>query len=244
METICLITGASRGLGRDLALSFGRDGTTVAVHYHRAKDAALTLCEEIRGLGAKASALQADVTQAHDLERLIAEVAVLGNVNILINNVGPYVDTPYLELSLADFDHVMAGNVRASFLLSQRLGGAMKARGEGHIITIAATDAFHRSHAVYGLAKAALIHLTEALALELAPEVRVNAVAPDLIADNEDMPPPLLAEALAGTPLGRLVSRAEVAELVCLLCTPAFRSVTGQTIRMDGGRSLPRINNG
>jgi NAD(P)-dependent dehydrogenase (short-subunit alcohol dehydrogenase family) len=110
-----------------------------------------------------------------------------------------------------------------------------------HIINIAATDFFHRSHSIYGLAKEGVVHLTGALALELAPEVRVNAIAPDLLADNEEMTPDFTQQAVAATPLARLVTRAEVAEMVCLLCTPAFDIVTGQTIVMDGGRSIPRL---
>jgi NAD(P)-dependent dehydrogenase (short-subunit alcohol dehydrogenase family) len=118
----------------------------------------------------------------------------------------------------------------------------MKARGRGSVVNVAATDAFHRSHSVYGLAKAGVLYLTEALALELAPEVRVNAVAPDLIADNEGMGPELVDPAVAATPLGRLVTRSEIAETICLLCAaPAFACVTGQTFVLDGGRSLPRI---
>ena len=128
-------------------------------------------------------------------------------------------------------------------MLSQAIGRRMKERGHGHIINIAATDMFHRSHSVYGLSKSGVVYLTEALALELAPEVRINAIAPDLIADNEDMSPDddFLKQAIAGTPLKKLVTRAEIAEMACLLCTSAFNSVTGQTIVMDGGRSIPRI---
>ena len=133
------------------------------------------------------------------------------------------------------------GNVRSTFLMSQAVGKDMKERGRGHIINIAATDVFHRSHSVYGMAKAGVVYLTEAMALELAPEVRIYALAPDLIADNEGMEPDFVKQAVAGTPLRRLVTRAEIAEMVCLLCTPAFDMVTGQTIVMDGGRSLPRI---
>jgi NAD(P)-dependent dehydrogenase (short-subunit alcohol dehydrogenase family) len=121
----------------------------------------------------------------------------------------------------------------------------MKERGGGYIINIAATDIFHRSHSIYGLAKAGVVHLTEAMALELAPEVRVNALAPDLIADNEDMPSDdFVKQAIAGTPLQKLVTRAEIAEMACLLCTPVFNSVTGQTIVMDGGRTIARIATG
>ncbi len=120
----------------------------------------------------------------------------------------------------------------------------MKDRGRGQIINIAATDFTHRSHSVYGLAKSGVIYLTEALALELAPAVRINAVAPDLIAENEDMAPRLAQRAIAATPLGRLVTRAEIAEMVCLIATSAFAMTTGQTLIMDGGRSLPRLASG
>ncbi|MCH8206909.1 MAG: SDR family oxidoreductase, partial [Chloroflexi bacterium] len=101
--------------------------------------------------------------------------------------------------------------------------------------------ALHRNSSVYGLAKDGVLYLTEALALEMAPEVRVNAVAPDLIADNEGMNKDLTRRSIEATPLGRLVTRAEIAEVVCQLCGPAFDSVTGQTIVMDGGRSIPKL---
>jgi NAD(P)-dependent dehydrogenase (short-subunit alcohol dehydrogenase family) len=239
---VCLITGASRTLGAEIARRMASAGVHIAVNYHRSRDAALALCKELTALGVKAITVQADVAQPEDAERLVNETrAQLGPVDILVNNVGPYVDTPLLDLSLADFDRVMAGNARATFMLSQALGRRMKERGRGHIVNIAATDVFHRSHSVYGLAKSGIIYLTEAMALELAPEVQVNAVAPDLIADNEDMLPDFVRQSIAGTPMGRLVTRAEIADMVYLLCTPAFDSVTGQTIVMDGGRSIPRI---
>jgi NAD(P)-dependent dehydrogenase (short-subunit alcohol dehydrogenase family) len=126
-------------------------------------------------------------------------------------------------------------------MLSQLAGQQMKGRGQGHIINVAATDYRHRSHSVYGLAKAGVVYLTEALALELAPHVRANSLVPDLIADNEEMTDEFVAKAVGGTPLRRLVTRAEVAEMACLLCTPVFDVVTGQTITMDGGRTIPRI---
>jgi NAD(P)-dependent dehydrogenase (short-subunit alcohol dehydrogenase family) len=239
---VCLITGASRTLGAEIARRMAYAGAHIAVNYHHSHSAALALCKELTSIGVRAKAFQADVAQPEDVERLVNETgAQLGPVDILVNNFGPYVDTPLLDLSLADFDRVMAGNIRATFVLSQALGRHMKERGRGHIVNIAATDVFHRSHSVYGLAKSGVVHLTEAMALELAPEVRVNAVAPDLIADNEDMRPDFVRQSIAGTPMGRLVTRAEIAEMVTLLCTPAFDSVTGQTIVMDGGRSIPRI---
>jgi NAD(P)-dependent dehydrogenase (short-subunit alcohol dehydrogenase family) len=239
---ICLVTGASRTLGAAIARRLAVYGADVAVNYHHSQEAALTLCEALAELGVKALPLQADVSRPEDVERLVADTsAQLGSIDILVNNVGPYVDTPFLDLSLADFDRNLAENIRATFLLSQAVGRRMKAQGRGRIINIAATDFFHRSHSIYGLAKGGVVYLTEAMALELAPEVHLNAIAPDLIADNEEMSPEFTQRSIAGTPLGRLVTRAEIAEMVCLLCTSAFDSVTGQTIVMDGGRTIPRI---
>ena len=239
---VCLVTGASRGLGATIARTLAGQGASVAIHYHRAQQAAQTLCAEVTATGGAALAVQADQRDAAALAPLVTTVTErLGAIDILVNNVGPYVDTPFLDLSLADFDLVMEGNVRATFLFSQLVGRAMHARGAGRIINIAATDYRHRSHSVYGLAKGGVVYLTEALAIELAPAVPVFALAPDLIADNEDMTPDFAARAVAATPMRRLVTRAEVAALVGLLCMPACDMLTGQTLIMDGGRSLPRI---
>ncbi len=239
---VCLITGGARTLGAAITRRLAHAGAHVAIHYHQSVDAAHGLCAELSALGVHTYAIGADVTQPDAATRLIADTwAHFGTINILVNNVGPYVDTPFLDLAPADFDRIWAGNVRATFLVTQAAGRRMKERGDGQIINIAATDYVHRSHSIYGLAKAGVVYLTEALALELAPEVRVNALAPDLIADNEDMGPDVVAPAVAGTPLRRLVTRQEIAEVVGLMCTPAFAIMTGQTVVLDGGRSIPRI---
>jgi NAD(P)-dependent dehydrogenase (short-subunit alcohol dehydrogenase family) len=115
----------------------------------------------------------------------------------------------------------------------------MKAQGWGRVVSISAGSAFVRNHSVYGLAKSALLALTGSLALEFAPQVTVNAVAPGLIDDPEV--PAWLKEAVEkDTPLHRLVTYQEVADMVCLLCTPEFDTVTGQVILMDGGQTIPR----
>ena len=109
--------------------------------------------------------------------------------------------------------------------------------------SLSATSAYVRTHSVYGLAKAALLHLTESLALELAPSVTVNAIVPGQIAsDRTDTMPIYKASVIADTPLQRLATESEVARLAALFCTPDFDFVTGRAIVLDGGRSLPRIS--
>lgn len=242
---VCLVTGASRGLGVTIARTLAAHGAAVAVHFNHSAAEAVALCAELTARGGTARAVQADLLDAAAIPPLVNTATTqLGAIDILVNNVGPYVDTPFLDLSLDDYDRVMNGNVRAALLLAQLVGRQMRARGTGRIINIAATDYRHRSHSVYGLAKAGVVHLTEALAIELAPAVPVFALAPDLIADNEDMDQAFAARAVAATPMGRLVTRAEVATLTAMLCSPACDMLTGQTLVVDGGRSLPRIAGG
>src|SRR3990172_7001327 len=120
------------------------------------------------------------------------------------------------------------------------VAGGVRAAGGGRIVNLGATSAYVRSHSVYGLAKAALLHLTESLAVELAPAITVNAVVPSQIASaRTDTLPAYKQAAIAATPLGRLVTEPEIGRMVGLLCSPAFDFVTGRAIVMDGGRSPP-----
>ena len=236
---VCLVTGGSRTLGASIARTLAACGADVAVNYNQSADAARDLCEELRALGSSAEPVHADVGDPAQASRMVAEVwDRFGRIDVLVNNAGPYVDDTYLELDVADFDHVMEANVRATYVVTREAGARMKEKGSGCVVNIAATSAFGSVHSVYGLAKAGVVHLTRQLALELAPEVRVNCLAPGLISDNEGMDPAKAGEVVEGTPLGRLVSRAEIAEALHLLCGPAFGSVTGQTILMDGGHSI------
>jgi NAD(P)-dependent dehydrogenase (short-subunit alcohol dehydrogenase family) len=217
-------------------------GAQVAINYHQSETAAHNLRNELIESGTKAHMIQADVTKTRDVARLVEQtIAHFGRIDILVNNVGPFVDMPFLDLPMPDYQAIMDGNIRATLLMCQRVGKHMKRQGSGKIINISATDYKHRSHSIYGLAKIGVVYLTEALAVELAPEVQVFAVAPDLIADNEDMTVELVEDAVGGTPMGRLVTRDEIAKVICQLCTPPFEMATGQTIVLDGGRSIPRI---
>jgi NAD(P)-dependent dehydrogenase (short-subunit alcohol dehydrogenase family) len=240
---VALVTGSSRNLGSTIAAALAEQGAQVAVHFTKHADQAQGLTQQIVARGGIATAFQADLAASTDVRRLAAEVTHrFGRVDILVNNVGPYADYPFLELPERIWDSVMDSSLKASYLLTQALAPDMKEHGWGRIVNITAASAFIRVHSVYGLAKAALIHLTESLALELAPEIRVNAVSPGQIQESDEIDqiaPGSLARMTAATPLKRLVTRQEVARAVCLLCSDQLPSVTGQTLSLDGGWTIP-----
>jgi NAD(P)-dependent dehydrogenase (short-subunit alcohol dehydrogenase family) len=240
---VVLVTGSSSGAGAEIAREFGRLGAHVAVHCRSNFEAAQEVVEEIRREGHSATAFRADLSIAAETRRLAAEVTrQLGAVSILVNNAGPFAGAPFLELKEQDWDAVLAANLKAPFLLIQKIAPAMMQQGWGRVINIGATSALVRSHSIYGLAKAAVVHLTESLALELAPAVTVNAVVPSQIASpRTDTMKDYKRAAIAGTPLGRLVTETEIAKVVARLCEPEFDFMTGRSIVLDGGRTLPRF---
>jgi NAD(P)-dependent dehydrogenase (short-subunit alcohol dehydrogenase family) len=240
-DRVALVTGASSGAGVDIARELARKGARVAVHYRSSRAGAEAVVAAIRGAGGEAHAFQADVAVADDVRRLVAEVAgALGPVSVLVNNAGPFADTAFRTLSERDWDYVMSTNLKSVFLASQGVLAGMEELGWGRIVNLGATSGLVRSHSVYGLAKAALLHLTESMAVEFAPHVTVNAVVPSQIASaRTDKMPAYKAAAVAATPLKRLVTQAEIATMVALVCSPAFDFVTGRAIILDGGRSIP-----
>ena len=240
---VALVTGSSRNLGAVIARALAERGAEVAVHYAKHADDAQRMARQIQESSGIAEVFRADVGDSGEVRRLAAEVlARFGRVDMLVNNVGPYADIPLLDLPEDVWDAALNSNVKASYLLTQALAPGMKQRGWGRIVNLAAVSAFVRVHSVYGLAKAAVIHLTESLALELAPEIRVNAIAPGQIQESDEIEliaPGYIAQMTEATPLRRLVTRQEVADAACLLCSDRLPSLTGQTLVLDGGWSLP-----
>lgn len=238
---VALVTGSSSGAGVEIARALARAGARVAVHYRQAANGAEATVQVIASEGGEARAFQADVARGDEVRRLVDEVAgTLGPVSILVNNAGPFADTPLRTLAENDWDYIVDANLKAVWLTAQRVAPGMERLGWGRIVNLAATSGLVRSHSVYGLAKGALLHLTESLAVELAPTITVNAVVPSQIASaRTDRMPAYKAAVIAATPLGRLVTEAEIGRMVALLCSPAFDFVTGRAIVMDGGRTIP-----
>jgi NAD(P)-dependent dehydrogenase (short-subunit alcohol dehydrogenase family) len=240
-----LVTGASRNLGAVIAQRLADEGGTVAVNYNSSAEAAEKLVERLAADGGRRHlAVQADVTRSADIRRLVETCmeAFGGRIDILVNNAGPFSMTPFSKLPESEWDHVWDANVKAAYLASQLVAPPMKSTGWGRIINISAASYVLRNHSIYGLAKEALIFLTEELAVELGPEVTVNAVAPGQILESADdiaeFDPTFVERAITATPLARLVTRHEVADVVVGFCRPEGAALTGVTVPIDGGFRL------
>ena len=242
-----MVTGASRNLGAAIAQSLAAHGANVAVNYHASAQAATQLVEQLRTeTGLQHVAVPGDVSKPAGVREMVAKaVEELGGVDVLVNNAGPFSMTPYSQLPEEEWDRIWDVNVKAAYMTSRLVAPGMRERGWGRIVNVSAASAYLRNHSVYGLAKDALIFLTEELAVELGPEVTVNAVAPGQIAESAEdiaeLDATFVERALSSTPAGRLVRRSEVAEVICELCGPKFEMLTGATLPLDGGWRFHRF---
>jgi NAD(P)-dependent dehydrogenase (short-subunit alcohol dehydrogenase family) len=243
-----LVTGSSRNLGAEIARSLAHRGAAVVVTYHRSREQAEAVVDDLRReTGLPHCAVQADLSHPDAAAPMVAAAqdALGGPVEILVNNYGPFSMTPFSQLPADEYASVMDGNLTLAVRAVQQVVPGMRAGGWGRIVNLSAGSTYLRNHSVYGLAKSALGMLTESLALELGPEITVNAVAPGQIAESAediaDIDPTFVDRAVAHTPAGRLVSRREIAEIVASLCAPPFDLLTGAVLPVDGGWRLNRF---
>lgn len=234
-----LITGAARRLGAAVARSFHAAGFRVAVHYHTSEKAAYDLVETFNATrSGSAIAIQCDLTARGFADGLLGKLAdVWGQLNVLVNNASIYEPS---DLQVADsrhFERVIAANLAAPYHLSTGCVDMLRAT-QGAIVNLA--DIYgerpQAGYAVYCASKAGLIGLTKSLALDLSPDVRVNAVSPGPILWADGDQPAHRQEVLKKTPLGRLGTPRDIADAVYYLATAPY--VTGQILAIDGGRSI------
>lgn len=242
-----LVTGGSRNLGAAIAIALADAGATVAVTYHRSDTAANELMGELHErTGVRHLAIAADLSQPSNVTAACDRAAGdLGGLEIVVNNYGPFSMTPLHQLPLDEWQQVWGGNVETAYLAAAAAAPWMRLAGWGRIVNVSAGSAYARNHSVYGLAKDAIITLTETLAVELGPTITANSVVPGQIAESSaDMAavdPDAVERMTARTPAGRLVTRAEVAQLVALVCTRPFDMMTGAAIPLDGGCRFDRL---
>jgi NAD(P)-dependent dehydrogenase (short-subunit alcohol dehydrogenase family) len=241
-----LVTGAGTGIGREIALEFGRRGYDVALHYSQSSVGADSAVRQLETLGARARAFQADLSDLGQLNKLATDAGTfLGGIDSLINNAGITFNRPFAEVTPEQFDRLYQVNVRAGFFLTQRVAEDMLRRGGGTVCNITSIHGLAGApeHALYAGTKGAIIAQTRALAVELAHRgVRVNAIAPGWVTvENyaQAIPgfDPVQAEreAQRTLPLGRSGTPLDIARLAVFLCSKESEFVVGQTLVADGG---------
>jgi pteridine reductase len=238
---VALVTGAARRIGAGIVRRLHGAGYDIALQHRESMAEAQALAAELESARADSvRLLRADLLAFDRLPELVAQVVGwYGRLDVLVNNASAFFPTDFGTTTPAQWDGLFGANVRAPFFLAQSAAPHLRA-SHGAIVNL--TDIHGEQplagHAVYGMGKAALIQMTRALALELAPDVRVNAVSPGAILWPEQGKPDAERNALlARTPLGRIGTVEEIADAVLWLARDATYT-TGQVIRVDGGRTL------
>jgi 3-oxoacyl-[acyl-carrier protein] reductase len=229
-----LVTGASRGIGRAVAIALAEAGAGVAVNYLQRRTEADAVVDAIRNLGGRAVAVRSDVSDSSEVAAMVTGVErELGPIDILVNNAGVALRRGLDDLTEADFDRTLAINLKSAFLCTQAVLPGMRARSWGRIVNVSSGAA--RGAGVVGVhynaSKAGMEGLTRGYAARLVNEgITVNAVAPSLI-ETEMIPAP--SEAVAKVPLGRLGLPDEVAQAVLMVVSNPY--MKGQTVAVNGG---------
>jgi pteridine reductase len=239
---VVLITGAARRVGAEIARTLHAAGASVALHYRTSATAAETLAAELNSQRASSAAVfPADLLHVEQFPGLVDQVvAHFGRLDALINNASSFFPTPIGGIDQAAWDDLLGSNLKAPLFLAQAAAPHLRAAG-GCIVNITDIHAERplKGFAVYNAAKGGLLNLTRSLAIELAPQVRVNAVAPGAIQwpeNDTDFPPEEQAAIINHTLLKRVGSPADIARTVKFLVFDA-PYITGQVINVDGGRT-------
>ena len=246
-DKVALVTGAGRGIGAAIALAYADAGADVAITA-RTVEQLDAVAAEIRNRGRRALVLPCDVNDLELLPGLVTDtVAEFGRLDVVVNNAGGSAPQPFLDTSARSFERAFHFNVTTAFELTKAATPHLLESGSGNVVNISSvigrlTD---RGFAAYGTAKAALSHLTELLAADLAPRVRVNAIAVgstatsalEIVLTNEQ----LRTAMEQGTPLRRLGQPEDIAAAALWLASPAGSFVTGRIIGVDGGLESPNL---
>jgi pteridine reductase len=236
---VTLVTGGAIRVGRAIVQALAGDGSTVAVHHHGSTEAAQALVAELSSQGRRAEAFQADLADDGQLASLVAEVErTIGPIQVLVNSAARFTRARFLETDAATLDAEWRLNARAPFLLTRAVARGMVERREGvvvNVLDIGGAFVPWRNYAAYCMTKSALHMLTQVLALELAPHVRVNGVAPGTVLPPESLGDAERKQLRARIPLERFGTPEDVAETVRFLVTGSD-FITGQVIAVDGGR--------
>lgn len=241
---VALVTGASRGIGREIALEFAREGADVAVNYAGSEEKAREVAEEIKAMGRKALLVQCDVSDSQAVQDMIKSVVdYFGGLDILVNNAGITRDNLILRMKEEEWDAVINTNLKGVFLCTKAAARAMMKKRSGCIINISSIVGItgNPGQANYVAAKSGVIGLTKTTAKEFASRgITVNAIAPGFISTDmtEDLPEEVKEAMIKQVPLARIGEPKEIARVALFLASSDSSYMTGQILRVDGGMGM------
>ena len=240
-DRTALITGAARGIGREIALRLAKSGFNIAINYRKSSPKVDELIGELRNFGIKAEAISADVSSIDDAKNLVDKCFELfGSIDVLVNNAGITRDNLLIRMSEKDFDDVISTNLKGAFNCIKHAVPYMLKKRWGRIINISSVVGItgNAGQVNYSAAKAGIIGITKSLAKEIGTRgITVNAVAPGFIETDmtEVLPEKIKEQMLSLIPLKRIGKPADVANLVSFLSSDEASYITGQVINVDGG---------
>ena len=237
---VVLVTGSSRGIGRSIAVKFAKEGASVVINYRSNENEAKAITEIISSYS-DCMCIQADVSKEKDVKRMIDTIIErYGHLDILVNNAGIAIDNDFKDRHVKDWQETLNTNLIGVFLTSKYAGKYMLQNQYGKIINISSTngiDTIYPYSIDYDASKAGLINMTKNLAIEFAPVINVNAVAPGWVDTvmNDDLSKSYLKSEMERTLLKRFAEPEEIANVVLFLASDMARYIDGETIRVDGG---------
>lgn len=243
-DKVVLVTGSSRGIGRSIAVRFAKNGANVIINYKSNETEAQAITEIISSYGNECMCIQADVSKEKDVKKMITTIIEkYGHIDILVNNAGIAIDNDFQDRNIKDWQETLNTNLIGVFLTSKYAGKYMVENKYGKIINISSTngiDTIYPYSIDYDASKAGLINMTKNLAIEFAPYINVNAVAPGWVDTgmNDDLSKSYLKSEMEKTLLKRFAEPEEIADVVLFLASDKARYIDGETIRVDGGLKI------
>lgn len=241
---ISLVTGGTRGIGREVALALAKEGSDVAISYTSNEELALNIVEEIKNLGVNSIAVEANVANNDDVVNMIKTVEEkLGTIDILVNNAGITKDNILIKMSEEDWDSVLDVNLKGVFLCSKAVARAMMKKRYGKIINISSVVGINGNsgQSNYSASKAGVIGFTKSIAKELASRgIRINAIAPGFIETDmtNALKDEIKNEMMKNIPLNSFGQPRDIAHLVLFLASEKSDYITGEVIKVDGGMGI------
>ncbi len=237
---VAIVTGSAKRVGKEIALTLGRRGVNVVIHYHTSFKEAQDVVKKIERMGVQAIAIQGDLTQTSNIKKIVLKtIEKFKKIDILINSASLYEEGNILALSEMDWDKHLNTNLKAPFFLAQEAAKAMLKQKAGKIVNIIDSDVSkpYKNYLPYLVSKAGLVGLTHTLAIELAPHIQVNGISPGPVLLQQHWGPKMIRAILKVTPLKKIGSPIDIANAV-LFCLEGTDFMTGAVIPVDGGQHI------